>query len=151
LERDATDGDRAHWTAHFARPKVTTESGTESMVIFRVASEWLALPTAAVVEIARALAIHSLPHRSRGILLGVTSVRGELLACLSLARALDIEPAAGTDPAPNRTAPQRLLVIRRDRVRAVCPVDEVHGIHRARRHDLRDLPATVGRAAATCS
>jgi chemotaxis-related protein WspD len=46
---------------------------------------------------------------------------------------------------------QRLLVIRRDRVRAVCPVAEVHGIHRFHPRELRDVPSTVARATATYS
>jgi len=42
-------------------------------------------------------------------------------------------------------------VIRRDDLRAVCPVDEVWGIHHFRPGDLIDAPATVSRAAGTYS
>ena len=41
---------------------------------------------------------------------------------------------------------QRLLVIRRDAVRVVCPVDEVHGIHHFQQRDLKEVPTTVARA-----
>jgi len=37
-------------------------------------------------------------------------------------------------------------VIRRDAVRVVCPVDEVHGIHHFQQRDLKEVPTTVARA-----
>ena len=40
-------------------------------------------------------------------------------------------------------AAARLLVIQRDGMRAVCPVDEVHGIERILERDLGPVPATV--------
>ena len=63
---------------------------------------------------------------------------------------------AGTSPpepiaSARRDAYRRLLVIRRDDVRAVCPVDEVHGIHRFHPRELKDVPATVAKATATYS
>jgi len=46
---------------------------------------------------------------------------------------------------------QRLLVIRREDVRVVCPVDEVHGIHRVHLRELKDVPATVANATVSYS
>jgi chemotaxis-related protein WspD len=46
---------------------------------------------------------------------------------------------------------QRLLVIRRDDVRVVCPVDEVHGIHHVQPRELKDVPTTVAKATVTYS
>ena len=34
-------------------------------------------------------------------------------------------------------------MIRRDGVRVVCPVDEVHGIHRFHPRELKEVPTTV--------
>jgi chemotaxis-related protein WspD len=137
-------------TAHFARPTAIDATETRSVVIFRVGSEWLALPTTVVVEVANLLPIHSLPHRQNGIVLGLGSVRGELLICVSLREVLGVAAAAEqrTDGA---TAHRRVLVIRREDVRAVCPVDEVHGIHRFHSKDLKEVPTTVARAAVNYS
>lgn len=151
LERDTTVHDLAHWTTHVAQPKQTKERDTESIVIFRVGGEWLALPTPSVTEVANLLPIHSLPHRPSGVILGLTSVRGELLVCVSLGRMLGFEPSSGADEKPRRTVHQRLLVIRREHVRAVCPVDEVHGIHRFHPRELKSVPSTVARSTATYS
>jgi chemotaxis-related protein WspD len=151
LDADPPDGYLADRTAHFARPAAAVEDGTRSVVIFRVASEWLALPASVVIEVATLLPIHSLPHRADGVVLGLSSVRGELLVCVSLGRILGAEPLAALTNEGRLTAGQRLLVIRQENVRVVCPVDEVHGIHRFQPRELKEVPTTVSKATVTYS
>lgn len=147
LDTDAPASYFADRTAHFAEPAQAEEEGeTRSVVIFRVASEWLALPTAVVIEVANLLPIHSLPHRPNGVVLGLASVRGELLVCVSLRQVVGAEPPAAAGHERRGKAYQRLLVIRREAVRVVCPVDEVHGIHRFHPRELKEVPTTVARA-----
>jgi chemotaxis-related protein WspD len=138
-------------TAHLAVPTPVERIETRSIVIFRVASEWLALPTSVVVEVANLLPIHTLPHRNRGVVLGLVSVRGELLVCVSLLQVVGAAPLAAEDRGRRAAAYQRLLVIRRDAVRVVCPVDEVHGIHRFHPRELKAVPTTVAKATVTYS
>jgi chemotaxis-related protein WspD len=151
LSAEAPPGYFADRTAHFAEPSRAVEGETRSVVIFRVASEWLALPTSVVVEVANLLPIHSLPHRPNGVVLGLASVRGELLVCVSLGQVVGAEPLAAAGRERPRTVYQRLLVIRREGVRVVCPVDEVHGIHRFHPRELKDVPTTVAKATVTYS
>jgi chemotaxis-related protein WspD len=151
LDGEAASDDLAWRTGHFAQPKHVKELNTQSIVIFRVGSEWLALPTPCVTEVANVLPIHTLPHRPGGVVLGLASVRGELLICVSLGNMLGIEPSADVDPSTSRKAHRRLLVIRQKHIRAVCPVDEIHGIHRFHPRELKEVPATVARATATYS
>ena len=139
------------WTSHFAKPKVVAETGTQSVVIFRIGVEWLALPTNAVKEVADLRPIHSLPHRRTGIVLGLANVRGELLVCVSLGRLLGLERSDEPKQGAARTVQQRLLVIRREELRAVCPADEVHGVHRIHPRELKAVPTTVAKATATHS
>ncbi len=138
-------------TAQFAEPTRIEQSEMRSVLIFRVASEWFALPTAVVIEVANLLPIHSLPHRPNGVVLGLASVRGELLVCVSLLQVVGVAPPAAPSPAGRNLAYKRLLVIRRDTVRVVCPVDEVHGIHRFHPRELKDVPTTVAKAEVTYS
>jgi chemotaxis-related protein WspD len=147
LDRDLSDREIAERTAYFARPKPTGDASGESVVIFRVAGEWLALPTAAVEEIIDRRPIHSIPHRRRGAVLGIANVRGELVACVSLDHVLAIERQSGAGQQTTGRPHERLLVLRRGTIRAVCPVDDVHGIQRIPDADLRPLPTTLGRAA----
>jgi chemotaxis-related protein WspD len=150
LDADAPESYLADRTAHFAAPDISGRRETRSVVIFRVASEWVALPTAVVVEVANPLPIHSLPHRRQGIVLGVASVRGELLVCVSLRQVIG---ADALPPADERRSSgyRRLLVIRREAVRVVCPVDEVHGVHHFDPQSLQNVPTTVAKAATAYS
>jgi chemotaxis-related protein WspD len=150
LDGEASTDDLARRTSHFAQPRSVKVLNTQSAVIFRVGSAWLALPTPCVAEIANLLPIHKLPHRPNDVILGLANVRGELVICMSLLHLLGLETAPG-DQKIQKTASKRLLVIRREHARAVCPVDEVHGVHHFHQRELLDVPATVGRATATYS
>lgn len=151
LDSDAPENYVALWTRHIAEPNPLKERDTQSVVIFRVGSEWFALPTACVTEVVNVLTIHSLPHRTGGVILGLASVRGELLIGISLNQLLGLDVPAASRPTVNGSGPRRQLVIRRDQVRAVCPVDEVHGIHHFHPRELKDAPSTVAKAATTYS
>jgi chemotaxis-related protein WspD len=129
------------WTEHVAAAKPPAQSETTSVVIFRVAAEWLALPSAVFKEIAADRPIHSLPHRRNGALLGVVNIRGELLVCASLKQILGVEIGFAAAGAP------RMLVIQQNGDRTVCPVEEVHGVERFDLQELKKVPATLAGAA----
>jgi chemotaxis-related protein WspD len=152
LDGDLPADHLADWTRHFAEEKQVEELDTQSVVIFRIGEEWLALPTGVFEEVAELRAIHSLPHRRNSLLLGLASVRGELLVCVSIGQVLGLGAAAaavGSKREKSRTVHRRLLVIRREGSRVVFPVDEVHGIHHFHPRELKEVPATVAKAAAT--
>ena len=130
----------------FEASKAVDERETQSVVVFRLGPEWFALPTSVVAEVAERRVIHSVPHR-RGIVLGVVNVRGELLVCVSLGRLLGLEPVSEPLPGVSRTDHGRLLVVRRDGVRAVLPADEVGGVQRFHPRELKEVPTTVSKAA----
>jgi chemotaxis-related protein WspD len=139
----------AHWTAQARERKGVAERASLSALIFRIGREWLAVRTGTLVEIASLRPIHSLPHRRNGVVLGLANVRGELVVCVSLRAILrvDAADAADAESSHTRAATSRLLVMQRDGARAVCPVDEVHGIERFYERDLGGVPATVAGAA----
>jgi chemotaxis-related protein WspD len=126
----------------FALPKRDARVGRNSAVAFRIAGEWLALPTSVFSEVAPLRRIHSLPHRRDGVVTGVANIRGELIVCVSLAAAL----AIGTAP-PEAAA--RLAVMNRDGSRFVFPADEVAGLVRFDDAELTAVPATLAHARAT--
>lgn len=125
---------------HYAQTKAEVKPGARSVVIFRVATEWLALPTPVFREIATPRPVHSLPHRRDRTVTGVANIRGELVVCVSLAAALGIagEPATGA----------RLAVLSRGTDRFVFPADEVAGLRRFDDADLAPVPATLAHAQA---
>ncbi len=130
-----------------------------SVVIFRIASEWLALPTHAFQEVTERRAMHSLPHRRRDLVLGLVNVRGELLVCVSLGRWLGlaglgtsdewrVRRAAGALPVTRHPShgPDRLLVANWGGNRIAFPVGEVHGINRVHWEKLHEPPATIAKS-----
>ena len=144
LDREAPAGYLDERSLHFAQQRQDLARRTRSVALFRLGAEWLALPSAAVVEVASQRSVHSLPHRRGGSVLGLVNIRGELLICVSLAKSLGLDPV---DDGPRTDTPgsayPRLLVIRVDSGRLVVPVDEMHGIHRFDPEQLRALPVTV--------
>ncbi len=146
LNRDPPASYLEEWTRHFAEPVHIVGVQRRSVVIFRVASEWLSLESSVVAEVANLLPIHSLPHRQNGVVLGLASVRGELLVCISLGHVVGVEPVSAATRERGSAVYPRLLVIHRDAVRVVCPVDEVHGIHHFQQRNLKEVPTTVARA-----
>jgi chemotaxis-related protein WspD len=148
LDSELPSDYRTHLTHQIAHEKTLAELDTRSVVVFRIGTEWLALATLVLKEIVSPRAIHSIPHRRDGVLLGLTNIRGELLACFSLRKVLGLEPAAELKPLKTRVS-ERLLVMQHDGHRAVCPVDEVHGIARFHPRDLMPVPATIAKATAS--
>jgi chemotaxis-related protein WspD len=117
----------------------TGEGGTESVVIFRLGTEWFALPTLLLDEIVGMRPVHSLPHRRNPAMLGLVNVRGELVVCISIARLLIGEAA----PTPDG----RLMVMRQAHGRLAFPVDEVQHAERYGPSELKPVPASVARSA----
>lgn len=148
LQRELPTGYRADWAGHYARCQEHEDPGTESVMIFRVGTEWLALPTSVFQEVAEQGAIHSLPHRRSGLVLGLTNVRGELLICFSLAKLLGGDEATQQTREKSGDDRRRLLVVQCEGRRAAFPADEVHGIHRYHPQILQEVPATVAKTAA---
>jgi chemotaxis-related protein WspD len=151
LDRPVPSDYLGAWTKHVAVPNQVQESETRSVFIFRIGGEWLGLPTQVVSEVTNVPTIHSLPHRRGGVVIGLANVRGELVVCASLTYILAIAPAADLKQNKPQTQHARLLVIRREDVRMVCPVDEVHGIQRFQSRELQEVPTTIVKAAASYS
>ena len=99
------------------------------LMLFRLGEEWLALATRRMAEVMPLSPIHTLPHQKAGSLLGVTNVRGTLVACLSLAELLDLDTQQDARRGERRVIP-RMLILESDSGPLVTPVDEVSGIQR---------------------
>ncbi|MGA7813893.1 chemotaxis protein CheW, partial [Caballeronia sp.] len=85
---DEADGADSASDATVAEP-VTTHSA----LVFRIADEWLALPTTALRQVDDIRPIHSLPHRRNRVVLGLVNIRGELTVAASLGELLHLDRA----------------------------------------------------------
>jgi chemotaxis-related protein WspD len=145
-------------------------SETQSAVVFRVADEWLALPTEALKQIEDLRPVHSLPHRRNRVVLGLVNVRGALTVAVSLGELLRVDLTAdftadltaAAKPASNNASAgaasgahatrsgryARMLVVAHDCEPVVFPVDEVHGVVRYAASALKPVPDTLTRSSA---
>lgn len=145
LQRPVDAGYRDAWARELGRaepPAIVTDAAA---MVFRVGAEWLALPMAAMVEIAPQAPIHRLPHRSGASLLGIVNVGGRLVPAVALAALLGIDVDDATAPL-GRHAYARLLVLAVGAQRFALPVAEMHGVLRYAAAAVRPAAANVGRA-----
>ncbi len=143
LDREPPADYLREWTERIAAEKKVTDAGTTSALIFRLGVEWLALPSRIFQEVAEDCAMHTVPHRTGGIVAGIVNIRGELFVCASLGALLGLEKDAGEKSGARRRVHRRLLVANRAGNRLAFPVDEVAGVHRYHPRELRPAPATL--------
>jgi chemotaxis-related protein WspD len=123
-----------------------TARDTKSAIVFRLGTEWFALPTLAFDEVVQQRTICPLPHRRGGVIAGVVNIRGEILICVSLKRILGLGDTAALEPVQGDSARSRVLVVRCGGGRLAFPVDEVQHAHRYQPGELKPPPATVAKA-----
>jgi chemotaxis-related protein WspD len=135
-------------TAHYARPREDERKITDSVLVFRLGSEWLALPTALFDRVADVQAVHTLPHRRAGMAAGLVTVGGDLVVHLSLAALLGVgtEGATPAGTSPRHEVVRRLIVLTDQRGRLAITADEVWGVCRYHAAQLRPPPSTLARA-----
>ena|SRR5579863_1288563 len=141
----ATNADQAvRASSHKAAgaPGASSAAATHSALVFRVADEWLALPSTALKHIDDIRPIHSLPHRRNRIVLGLVNIRGALTVAVSLAELLHLDRAAAGTNASRKSYPRMLVAAHRSEPVAF-PVDEVEGVVRFAASELLPVPTTL--------
>jgi chemotaxis-related protein WspD len=156
LDAPSPGGYLEEWTERLAAPIQETATDVQSVLIFRLGDEWLALRVQVLVEVTTQRPIRRIPRRA-GLLAGLVNIRGELHLCVRLAQLLGITPAirkqesAAASPPPDSDRGtsengSRLMVVRGDSDRWVFPVDEVDQVYRFSQGELTDAPATLARS-----
>ncbi|HCE44682.1 MAG TPA: hypothetical protein DET40_14160 [Lentisphaeria bacterium] len=135
------------WTGIIAREKETRTAGNVSIVVFRIAGEYLALRTEACREIVNMRKIHWIPHRSNEVLLGMANIRGELQLCFSLKSLIGIADRAGSENSQDYLP--KMLVVQKNGKCWVFPVDQMIGVVRYDDSQIQNVPVTVSKAAGT--
>ena len=146
-DRPAPADYRAEWTDIIASRKEEVQVAGRAALVFRLGREWLALPAGVLEEVMSLRTVHSLPHRSSPILLGLVNIRGKLRMCFSLAALLGIESDGPAPKGAARNLYPRMLVAKHDGQIFVFAVDEVQGTTRYSPEGVEDLPATLTGAA----
>jgi chemotaxis-related protein WspD len=135
------------WTVRLSAPMEQTASAVQSVLIFRLGEEWLALRVEVLLEVTSPRPIHCIPHRA-GLLAGLVNIRGELHLCVHLTKLLGLGAHENEQRTPNGKAGlPRMIVVESESSRWVFPVDEVDQVYRFTPNELTGAPATVARSA----
>jgi len=143
LERTLPGNYGEEWAQVFAEKKQEELPGTVSVLIFRIARQWFALPAQLLEEVITPQPLHTLPHRDKSILMGVINVHGEVQLCVSLRHVLDLEDETAEN---QQSQYKRMIVVNNENNRWVFPVDEIHGIHRVHPKTFENVPVTVAKS-----
>lgn len=146
LDREAPGNYLVEWVSLLAQEREAVSREGSSVQVFRLMSEWLALPARCWVEIVAVRPVRHIPHRSNRILMGLVSVRGETHLCVSLANLLGIEQAERPDDPGARGAALRFCMVKRDNGGWIFPADEVHGLVSYSERDVEGVPSTVAKS-----
>lgn len=162
FDREAPEGYVASWARLLEQPEQKAETDALTVLVFRIGSEWLALPIGVLVEVTSLRTLHRIPHREGTVLEGLVNVRGQLQVCVSLHRLLgvntavtDIKPVPDRLPADSQgqgAVTKRLLVVEQQGIRRsdrwVFGVDEVAGVQNVEQSAMRTTPSTVNQSSA---
>lgn len=149
------------WTAVLAQPqaqlsgtiseqaafRIGRTADTFSAIIFRLSDELFALPVRVLQEVTHPCVIHTLPHRSNNLFLGLVNIRGEILLCASLGDLLGLESV--TKPLDSGIKEHRRMLVVGSGGKWVFPVDEVHRIYRFHLNEFKATPVVVSKATET--
>src|SRR5262245_55109050 len=95
LDAPSPQGYLEEWTERLTAALEETATDLQSVLIFRLGEEWLALRVQVLVEVTNPRPVRRVPHRA-GLLAGLVNIRGELHLCVRLAQLLGItRPDAG--------------------------------------------------------
>src|SRR3569833_1859409 len=143
LAREADPKYNTKWSGQLGAVKANYYQSSVSVVVFRIANEWLALPARLFQEVVHMRVFHRIPHAKSAVLKGIVNIRGELQLGVSLGRLLGVERGTGRGDDAALGIFDRQVVIADQDNRFVFPVSEVRGSHRFGMCVLRLVRATV--------
>ncbi|MCS6958546.1 MAG: chemotaxis protein CheW [Pseudanabaenaceae cyanobacterium SKYGB_i_bin29] len=151
LERAVPEDYQAEWTEFFSKISIEQSDktiDTLSVGIFRLGQEYFALSSHLFAEVTDVLPIHTIPHRTNAILLGMVNIRGEIQLCVSLHNLLGITSSDRETGKRKTLEHRRMVVIAKGSDRWVFIVDEMQGIYRLQAR-LFNPPTTVSKRSET--
>jgi chemotaxis-related protein WspD len=147
LERIASAGEGYAWPDSLEQEPAEGEAEDAiSLLIVRLGTAYVALPTQVCKEVAEMRAIHTLPHRRGRLPLGLVSIRGELQLCAGLSQFLGLEGSKEPAALARSPAAQQLLLVEREGDSWVFVVDKIAGLYHFPATAVRSVPVTVTNA-----
>lgn len=146
LEREITTEQIREWTSAISLPKESDSRNRISLVIFRIADEWLGLNTNIFQEAVVQKFIHFVPSRTNDYFHGIINVNGELLMCISLAKLVNLPNVLSSDSNGKNKEFKNILIIFDKSNRYSFPADEFLGVSSISNEELTNPPLTISKA-----
>ncbi len=144
LQRVVGDDYKQEWAGHFRAASAARDQSDNSVLVFRIGREWLALPTKIFLSVAPQARPHTLPHRGGRGLTGIVNVGGKLYPCMSLAALLGIDEQ-DVEQVKGRHTFARLLLTTWEEQAFALPVADLHGIVRYASSTMQPPAATINK------
>ena len=138
FDRPITDELISEWTEIVSKPKEIKNPNTVSVVIFRIASEWLAIETQCFQEVTDRKFIHTVPYRTNSYFQGICNINGELLLSFSLSKILGLLPAT--------SELKKMVVLKNQSNRYIFEVDEFDCVSSIPNDMLQKPPVTISKS-----
>lgn len=147
LQRPYPKGYQEEWAESLKHSALEEEIEKLSLLVFRIKTEWFALPTHIIIEIIRDAFIHSLPHMHSDVILGITNVQGELRIAISMQHLLGIPNLKMSDiTCYTFSKYSRNIVIGQKNNIFVFPVDEIYGLVHIKLDDIQETPISISKS-----
>lgn len=146
LEREISPELISEWTSIISLPKEVESDNKTSIVIFRIADEWLGLNTNTFQEAVVGKFVHFVPSRTNDYFHGIINVNGELLMCISIAKLLNLPPVLYDNQIGKDKHFKNLLIVFDKQDRFSFPADEFLGVASISCEDMTNPPLTVSKA-----
>ena len=144
FRRPAPEGYLAECATLLAEAAEPAACEDVSLFLFRLRGEWLALRTTVIVEVTSPRPVHTIPHRSNEMFVGLVNLRGRLQLQFSMHGLLGVGPES---PAAESDTASRLVVVSREGRTWVFEAEEVAGVERFSRGQLGPVPSTLANPA----
>ncbi len=143
FRKEMSEEYRDELTRRLAAEKHFTKIVGQTVLVFRVADEWVALWTRQVREIARKRPVQRIPHNHNPYLAGITNISGEIALCFSLKNILKM--AGGDRPSEDSADAdrKRLVVSYYQGESYIFLADEIGEVRQCAEAEILPLPDTV--------
>ncbi|MGE4556058.1 MAG: chemotaxis protein CheW [Desulfovibrionaceae bacterium] len=148
LDREPPEGYLEESAALLSQGKPSHARAEQSVMVFRLGSEWVGLPTPSLRGVFEERTIRPIPHRTGKLLLGVSVAQGQIYPCISVHGLLGVLPEAGGTKRSLRIFKRFLAAGKKEAETVIFPVDEVQGVVRFNENTLEPPPMTVSRSPA---
>lgn len=141
LDRQAPEGYAKEWTNFLSKEITESRTDLNSVLVFRLGSEWLGIPVSLINEITLMRSIFDLPHNNNRVIRGLVNIRGILTICISLGSLLGVDKP-DEDWEEDEHSIQRLIILSLESGDVVFPVSEIHSIVRFSEDELSSAPSS---------